>query len=420
MAKTTYILFASDTKWRIVATYGRGADLSATTPRQLAHDAATALKKLGHGASPIILAVPSSWCLAASIRTDDLPKPNAKSLLYLLEEKIPWPAELIVADFIRHDQTKTALGVCIKTDRIRPFIEALEAEGIPVQTVTPAAILAAQNAVEDSQLQLLRLDSPTGTDLFIIDNGAPKAWASASTDPADVALQTSLLSLDLPETIATIAHSSEDFEPLVLRSAHSLMHAGRTPWIDLRRGDLAASDSLRLHRRPLNALLAAATILLFTTAAFFLWRAHQFDKQAQSAAQQLTDTFSAHYPAWDPPPNVKAVIESEHRRLVSAPASDLPAHATDSALTTLYAILANLPDNSSFNLQRLTANPDSLDIEAQLTSYEDADAIAAAARKAGLNVPPPQVRKEPSGLWSLTLHATRAKPVADATPTKSK
>src|SRR5689334_16163709 len=107
MAKRTFILFASDTGWQA----GAGDSLvqvpmtAGATPDQIATAAADSPKQLGHGASPIILAIPSNWCLCASIHTDDLPKADYRSLLYRLEEKLPWPAESITADFIRQENT---------------------------------------------------------------------------------------------------------------------------------------------------------------------------------------------------------------------------------------------------------------------------------------------------------------------------
>ncbi|HEV8290468.1 MAG TPA: hypothetical protein VGP94_01030, partial [Tepidisphaeraceae bacterium] len=107
MAKASYILFASDTAWHA----GKADALvevtitADATPDQVASAAAVALKKLGHGASPVTLAIPSNWCLCATIRTDDLSKADYKSLLYRLEEKLPWPAESITADFIRHQNS---------------------------------------------------------------------------------------------------------------------------------------------------------------------------------------------------------------------------------------------------------------------------------------------------------------------------
>ena len=142
MPKSTFILFASDIAWH-AGTADSLVQISipaSATPDQIATAAAEALKQLGHGASPLILAIPSNWCLCASIRTDDLPKADYKSLLYRLEEKLPWPAESITADFIRHENS--ALGICIKTEKIRPLIDALECHGIAVQTITPTALLA--------------------------------------------------------------------------------------------------------------------------------------------------------------------------------------------------------------------------------------------------------------------------------------
>src|SRR5947207_4144142 len=187
MSRKTFILFAGDDPWRIGVIDGGGpriTDISiphAANPHQIAASCADALKKSGHGASPILLAVPSSWCLAASIRTDDLPRADAKSLIYRLEEKLPWPAESIVADFIRHE--KSALAVCVHIDRIRATIDALEAEGIAVQIITPTALLAADghSAAGPSMMQL---SSENQVDLIAIDNGRPVSWAISTLDPA--------------------------------------------------------------------------------------------------------------------------------------------------------------------------------------------------------------------------------------------
>ncbi len=415
MSRPTFILFAGDANWLAGAIIGGAPRISeialpaSATPDQIAVQCAQSLKQLGHGASPITLAIPSNWCVCASVRTEDLPKADYKSLVYRLEEKLPWPAEAVTADFIRRENN--ALGVCIKTDRLRPLIDALESHGIPVQIITPAALLAAAGqAISDTSLLMLR--SAHQVDMLVMQDGKPTAWSIATTDELDIELQRNFLSLDLPPDTPQIKVSEPD--ALALATAQSLTQSGREPWINLRRNDLAAPDKLRLHRRAFNALLSSAAILLITLTGVFHFRSHQYRQQAIQSSDQLSGAFSRHFPAWEVPANIKAVIESEHRRLISSPSADLPAEATSSALPTLYSLLAHLPPDTSINVQRLTANSDSLDLEAQLRSYEDADLIAAAARKAGLEVPPPQVRKEANNLWSLTLHATRSKPIADA------
>jgi hypothetical protein len=416
MPRPTFILFAGDANWRVGAISGAAARITeialppSATADQIAAQCAQSLKQLGHGASPITLAIPSNWCLCASIRTDDLPKADYKSLLYRLEEKLPWPAEAITADFIRHE--KSAMGVCIKTDRLRPLIDALESHGIPIQIITPAALIAAAvQAVSDNSLLFLR--SADRVDLLVMQDGKPAAWSIAMTDESDVELQRSVLFLDLPPNTPQI--NVNEPNALALATAQSPAQTGREPWINLRRNDLAAPDTLRLHRRAFNALLTSAALLLITLTGVFLFRSHQYQQQAVQSSDQLSRAFSTHFSSWEIPANIKAVIESEHRRLVTSPSADLPPEATSSALPTLYSLLAHLPPETSINVQRLTANSDSLDLEAQLRSYEDADLIATAARKAGLEVPLPQVRKEANNLWSLTLHATRSKPIADAT-----
>src|SRR5215208_1896811 len=346
MAKKNFILFASDTAWHA----GTGETLveipipAQATPDQIASAAADSLKQLGHGAAPITLAIASNWCLCATIRTDDLPKSDYHSLLYRLEEKLPWPAEAITADFIRHENS--ALGVCIKTDKLRSLIDALESRGIPIQTIAPTALLAAAHS---EGLSIIHFADHV--DLLVMKDGKAIAWSVATTNESDIQLQLKLLALDFP-----------DLEPIPLQDPQklALRAAGETPPINLRQHDLAAADKLRLHRRALNALLASAAILLIALTGLFLFRAHQYQQQAQSSSEQLRSAFASHFPTWEVPANVKAVIESEHRRLIGASSADLPSEATASAVPVLYSLLANLPPDTTMSVQHLTANADSL------------------------------------------------------------
>src|SRR5947209_18703807 len=59
------------------------------------------LRSAGYAGQGVVLGVPSGACLCAPILSDDLPsKDRRRAMLYRLEEKIPLPAEEVVADFI--------------------------------------------------------------------------------------------------------------------------------------------------------------------------------------------------------------------------------------------------------------------------------------------------------------------------------
>jgi len=114
-----------------------------TPPKEIAAAVEAKLRERHYQGEDVLLALPSSWCLAASIDTQGLPRHDRAAMRFRLEEKLPLAAEAFTADFVEHDET--ALGVCVQNDRIVPIVNALEAAGVAVQSVSPAALLASQH-----------------------------------------------------------------------------------------------------------------------------------------------------------------------------------------------------------------------------------------------------------------------------------
>src|SRR5258706_8319770 len=144
MSPRTTILIAGEESWRI-ASAGAVDALRIereTPPKEIAAAVATKLRERQSQGEGVLLALPSSWCLAASISTQGLPRHDRAAMRFRLEEKLPLAAEAFTADFIEHDAS--AVGVCVMNERIVPIVEALEAAGVVVQSVSPAALLAAQ------------------------------------------------------------------------------------------------------------------------------------------------------------------------------------------------------------------------------------------------------------------------------------
>src|SRR4051812_5723518 len=142
------LILASEQSWWLVA-----AEESSTRkipiqidadsePRDLAAALKHALEANGYAGGPVVLALPASLCFTASIDKRDLPRGDGNALRFRLEEKLPFAAESVVADFV--EVGDSALGVCCKRDWLEPRVAAMEAADIDIQWIAPATLLAAQ------------------------------------------------------------------------------------------------------------------------------------------------------------------------------------------------------------------------------------------------------------------------------------
>ena len=432
MVSHSFILFASETTWRIARiTSGEISQSSAPSIQGVAD----ALKQLEYEGQGTLLALPPSWCFSAFISTEDLPKHDRKAMLYRLEEKLPLPAEGLVADFVVQEGAEPkAFGVAVATEQLKGVIESLESADVAVQSIVPAALLVAQAlpsvAGRDPYLLLAAEESEAagGINLIEVAGGKAAAWALLPGDVADLKLQIELAMLDFNGSphveacgipageVDTISQATglvvtdrggSPFETAARFGAEVL--AGRQrPWVELRRGALGIQDSFRQHRAALNALLAAAAVLLLALAGVMIARGLCYDRLSASSDRQGAAAFQRQFPGWPVPGNVRAVVESEHRKASAKLGGSLPPEAQRSALQTLHDVLSKLPADSHFTVDRATFEDEGFQMEGRLRSYEEVDALANAARQAGLTVDTPQARKDADGFWTFTLHGSRS------------
>jgi type II secretory pathway component PulL len=439
MSATTFILFPHGPTWQIATvTGGRAAfhDMlppEAGTPVQnVAQHLAEEFRRLGYTGQPVMLALASADCLAAAIDVTGLPRSDRKAMLYRLEEKLPVAAESVVADFALADNQ--ALGVCVREDAVAPLLHSLESFGVAIQSITPAALLAAQQLAENGGPQVLLIGDADQVNVIAIRQGVPQSWSLLPARLADLRLHLDLLAMesgeDAPIRAAGLQGLSLDalgaqVIPIVPRQAAAIAAAaaleGRlAPWIEFRRGALAISDRLRLHRKALDVFLAAAAIFLVCLTLGLLWRAHRYHREAQAADRQTADEFTATFPGWSLPSNVRTVVESEHRKLATRGSGTLPPEVNESALRTLHVILSRLPPEVKFKVEHGIFNDTSIEIEGRVRSFNDVDALASAARQAGLDVPPPQARRDNEGFWTFTLRGSRRPKPLTGGPVASK
>jgi hypothetical protein len=434
MALPTFILFPHGPTWQIASVAGGQVSFADMLPpqanqpappaRQIAERLAQELSRLGYTGQGVMLALASTDCLAASIDIAGLPRGDRKALLYRLEEKLPMPAESVVADFV--GSSDHSLGVCIREDAVSPLVHALESCGVAVQSISPAALLAAQQLTEAGDSQAVLVGEEDKVSLVATRNGLPIHWSLLPARPGDVILQLDMLALESNEqwplrscgvdaaTLGEILASGVSIPPRqVTAIAGAAVLEGRLkPWIEFRRGALAISDRLRLHRSALDGLLSTAAIFLICLTLGLLWRAHRYHREAGSADQRMADEFSVAFPGWPRPSNIKVTVDAEHRKLGSPASGALPLEARESAVRMLHAILSRLPSDLKFRIESLAFTELTFELQGRVRAFGDVDTMAAAARSTGAEVPPPQAHRDAEGFWNFTLRGTKQTAIA--------
>ncbi|HEY7115774.1 MAG TPA: GspL/Epsl periplasmic domain-containing protein [Tepidisphaeraceae bacterium] len=391
-------------------------------PADIAAAVAARLRQRGYRGQGTLLALPATWCLAATIATGDLPPHDRHAMAFRLEEKLPLPAENFTADFIPAGDGR-ALGVCVPNEKIQPLVQALEEAGVIVQSIAPVALVALQDWTAHASSAgepgiLVWGERGAGVNVFAIDeHHRPLTWSLLPPQSDQLNLQIELARANLDSDVEPLAldvdpsmsipDDPRHLDAALDNAAADALGGHTTLWIEFRRGALAVADPLRVVRRPLNAALVAAIVLCVCLITMFLYRGWRYDRLARSYEDQLAAQFHSEFPGWPVPGNVRAVVESERRRLTMLGSSALPAEARQSALRVLHDVLAKVPPDAKVNFDHLTFNEASVELQGHCRAYEDADVLVAAAKSAGMDVPPPQMRKDADGQWSFVVRGNR-------------
>lgn len=409
------------------------------TPQTIAQAMREALAGHGYSGRPLVLAIPSTWCLTAPVAVQDLPRaarPRRKTLLYRFEDALPLAAEQLVADFLpapaRAARLGTdALGVAAALERLEPLVQALEDAGLAIEAITPTALLALAGHDQPQADLVLWGDGQDQLELLGHENGWPTRWQHLPADPRLVMpqLRQQILRRRQPPTVirhhvpAALAAAMDELQELKLvhedqasldeaavRAARGVLEgrsrAERTA--NLRRDRLAVADRLRQVRRPLVAALAAAALCLATVSGGLLWQAQQHRQQAQAAQATQREQFHRLYPGQAAPMVVRTHLESELRRLRGLQGMDGQARFAQprSALHLLHESLRRLPTDLRYRVLDLRLDENELYLAGHARSHGDANRLASALRRQqGFEVEPPRTEQLADGSVSFTLSA---------------
>jgi type II secretory pathway component PulL len=422
----SFVIFCSDSEWAVAKTTDAKCEVVHTAN---ADAAISAIKQLGYVGQGILLALPSQWCLAASVNIQGLLNRNRQSgLLFRLEEQLPLAMEEFVADFITGDEH--AFGIAVAIEKLKPIVRLLESQGVFIANVCPVAVLAAYQL---SKSDFVIAGSGELLDLITFKQGAISQWTILPADFKTIAPHLSLaakekeisgIAISVSESLKNdlakvpgiqwIEGPADGSMNLAARAAHRILVEGNLPPIELRRGVLAAGDPLRVVRKPLIAAIAAILFLGFSLAASLLIRAGQYDAQVQAAHRNQEQAFHSALPKQVIPPAITSRLVSEQKRL-SALSGNTPTTPRDiSVLPLLRDVLASLPHNLRFRLTELRFEPNRLYLEGQALDHAAADKIAEAIRHGTrLSVDPPHTQQQPGEDVSFTLTAF----IPDTAPT---
>jgi hypothetical protein len=442
MMDPAIVIFAAADNWRIGIAGPGGASVSdvpiaaGASPDDIAGAVADALDATaGPGKrAGVMLALPADRCLCASVRVDDLPARDRRlAMLYRLEEKLPLPAEDVVADFIPAGAA-TTLGVCVETAYARPLVEALESHGMSIDAICPASLLALQRRLLDAAHRgepapdAVVWSSGGRVELFVLRGGVVRGWSVFSDDPQDLRLNLGLepLTDGGPARVHAIGLSDPSHRaigslpgveliapgPAAIDADATLMAAdvlaGRAqPWVNLRRDALAERDRLRSVRTPILFAAAAAILCVACISGGMLWRAARYDRLAARYTAEQQQTFQHVFPSQPIPPDVRSRLASEERALraisgtggvggVGDPASADAPPPEAPGLVVLRDLLAGLPADLRYRVLEARLDGGRFTLEGQVNAHGDADTIASALRAhKGLTVEPPRTEQLP-------------------------
>ena len=442
-----YVIFVGDAAWRI-AIVQEGAVRIIALPEMadaaLADRAAQARGELaaaGHSGQPILLAVPSSWCLNSVISCEKLERGDRrKALAFRLEEHLPISAEEFVADY-RQLEDGTALGVCADLVKLRDLVVAFEAAELPIQHICPQGLLAAAHVLAQHPdahgVYIGGADGESDSAFIEVENGGPRRWSWfvqdgpairerlqewAKSSPDQRRLYVIGTAPPLPEPgqdaalIAAIELREVGGEQAAALEAARILDGAVWPWIDFRRDTLAAPHQHQVYRRPLIAIATAFVLLLVCVIVMAQWRSRRFQVLAQQRQQGQADVFKRLFPDQRPPSAVKSRLLAEQRKLASLqgrPGDGAPTDplTTSSALVRLRDFLKGLPSDIRFQILDLDFQPDLIRVEGQAQSHVEAERLTTALRQSGaFDVDAPKTETLKEGGVSFTFvarpHAT--------------
>ena len=421
--------------WKIITadqtrTFGK-QDLSAD---ELAGHCADMVRSSGESSPLVVLAPASTSCFFCVLELDDSGVVADSQLLkYELENLLPIDAESTVASFQPiPDEPNKVVAVAIESGSWKRLADSFEQADLQVQSIVPAAVLAAHSACQwvdrNNKAQLL-LCGDGQIDAMTLSNHQVVAWKHLPDQPKSLARHLSMMgqhdqvvaigfqqdAIDrLPLDPATLHVGPPGIDPLIVGAAQQRFDGGNNTWFELRRDDLAAGDPLRAIGSQLRWLLVAAAACLLVFAVGGWYRTQRIEAEIADVRQQQEDRFRKAFPDQRSRAILRRV-RSEHAKALGSMGQDDDVPIPTSAPHVVRAFLLALPKNVRFQVKRVEITNGELKATIRVANAIDIGKIATAVKNAGFDVAAPGTRQiDPQTIESV-LEATWIDPSAKET-----
>ncbi len=371
--------------------------------------------------SELVLALPSAWCLCASIEGRPEGRGWRRELLFELEEQLPVSAEDIVGDFILLDDR--CIGVCTETSHLNSLIDAIESRGFFVGSICPAALLALQNRMKSAdarEANIMLWAAGEHIDMFMLKNGKPIAWHMIPAEPDDVATRLKMLAYSYAtEQISLLGDSvgreiiercsampnvqlmpesepAGDLYHQAWDTVSQLSDGKLKPIVDLRRDALASKHQYRKIKTPLTAAVVCLVFMLMVVGGSLFWMSHQYIGHVGVLRHQLNADYKRGLPEGRPTERTSVMVKELEDELSILQAQSGNASGiieTSSALRILVDLVNSFPpkDQVHFRLVKLRISGNDVRMEGEAQTHQDAGKISEAISRSGkFNMQPPR------------------------------
>lgn len=457
MKSHTYYLRSMSSGWNLYDLSERSADetpspiATALDQQAVVNHLAERIKASGQAASArLVLGLPASWCLCATVSDEGLPRStatqHAEALGYRLEGLLPITAEACAIDYMGPGPER--IGIALECDRIKALIHALEDAGHTVEAITPRSLLAGQAWLQlqnpssgDTLVSLCWLEdndtSDTGScQLIHFDPEGPSRWRVFDTGADAQAALRQQLEIDgvassttdrdwraaaaVSTALAGAADQAIQPDPLSdaldaeLDAARAIVNGAAQPWINLARGPLAPRYHWRRLRVPAVAMVAALVMLLVAIGSVLLLRADAYEQVAEDYDTQSAEVFVQAQPGQDAPRSPKRRLQSRLKQLrgeSGLAGGDTLEHASRPTLLLLYDLLDALPSDQRYAITDLRIEDGQLRMTGYARTHSEADQIAKTLRASSVFiVEPPSTDNLREGGVRFALQAKHHQP----------